>query len=120
MPLLKPAFFDLGIKVCGTISVKKYVIFVFSHSLSFSRANFDALIRFLELLQLKSQPRGVLESCNGELELELESSRYKESKFSYRYVSSVKVRVLCQGGGEGAEVISDWSKMQDGRWKAVF
>ena len=34
--------------------------------------------------------------------------------------SSVKVRVICPGGGRGGEVISDWSKMQDGRWKAVF
>ena len=38
------------------------------------------------------------------------------------YDSSVEVRVLCKGGmqGEGGEVISDWSKMQDGGWKAVF
>ena len=31
--------------------------------------------------------------------------------------SSVKVRVLCQewGGCGGGQLISDWSKMQDGR-----
>ena len=38
------------------------------------------------------------------------------------YDSSVEVRVLCNGGhrGTGGQLISDWSKMQDGRWKAVF
>ena len=35
--------------------------------------------------------------------------------------SSVKVRVLCQEGGcGGGQLISDWSKIQDGGWKAVF
>ena len=34
--------------------------------------------------------------------------------------SSVKLRVLCREGCEGGQLISDWSKMQDGRWKAVF
>ena len=33
--------------------------------------------------------------------------------------SSVEVRVLCRGV-RGGEVVSDWSKMQDGGWKAVF
>ena len=37
-------------------------------------------------------------------------------------MSSVEVRVLCHGGEgcRGGEVLSDWSKMQDGRWKAAF
>ena len=33
--------------------------------------------------------------------------------------SSGEVRVLCQGGA-GGQVISDWTKMQDGRWKAAI
>ena len=38
------------------------------------------------------------------------------------YDSSVEVRVLCKEGHEGVrgELVSDWTKMQDGRWKAAF
>ena len=39
------------------------------------------------------------------------------------YDSSVKVRVLSQRGGSGGwggQLFSDWSKIQDGGWKAVF
>ena len=35
-------------------------------------------------------------------------------------ISSEEVRVLRQGGVWGGQLVSDWSKMQDGGWKAAF
>ena len=43
----------------------------------------------------------------------------KNKIFLQRDHSSVEVRVLCQGGA-GGQVVYDWTKMQDGRWKAAF
>ena len=34
--------------------------------------------------------------------------------------SSVEVRVLCQGGVRGGQVTSDWTRMQDVKWKAAI
>ena len=107
----------IKILVTSSGNIRNQLVYVANHNKTFE-GHVQDLVKgrpkiFSEILLMKWSRIGQMKQAN--------IGRGPGPNLGSWKLSSVKVRVLCQEGGVWrGQLVSDWSKMQDGRWKAVF